>query len=262
MCNPRRVRVRATRQLAQVWEHEVRRTVTRSGAAVGEVRVREPLASSIGAPALAALESVLAATPGWEHHEADDTYRYRLDRGMVIYFPASRELEIVASVHEEVEVSAEAATRVGGDLVGAVEAEGEGRYYDDNWGGITREDAERAAHAAAQRALDDAAREREAQERSRAEDREGDAVAALAEERAAAALAAATADRAEQLRVIARSRLTAIGIQGRNVFNQALGQACSEAILAYARSRNAEAISRTERDGFVAIEFELQIEAR
>ncbi|MBA2324629.1 MAG: molecular chaperone DnaJ, partial [Pseudonocardiales bacterium] len=38
MCNPRRVRVRATRQLAQAWQHEVRRSATRIGTAVGEAR--------------------------------------------------------------------------------------------------------------------------------------------------------------------------------------------------------------------------------
>jgi len=259
MCNPRRVRVRATRQLAQAWEHEIRRTVTRSGAAIGEARVREPLGSSVGAPALAALESVLDATPGWEHHEDDDTYRHDIDGGMVVYHPTTRELEIVATASDQVEVSADASARIGGDLVGAVEAEGVGTYYDDNWGGITPEDAERAAQAAAQQALDAAAREREERERAQAEEREGGAVESQAEERARAALAAATAARVEQLRAEAAARLIAIGIQGRNLFNQALGTAYRDAILAFARVRYAEGISCTENSGIVDIEFELQV---
>jgi FtsH ternary system-associated peptide len=259
MCNPRRVRVRATRQLAQSWEQEVRRTVTRSGAAVAEARVREPLAATIGAPALAALEAVLSSAPGWEHDESDDTYRHPLDGGMVIYHAATRELEIVATASEDVEVSADAVTRVAGNLGGTVEAEGVGTYYDDNWGGLTHETAERAAHEAAERALDAAVREREAQQRADAEEHEGDAVAALAAERAEAALAAARAERADALRAVAAARLTAIGIQGRNLFHQVLAQGYGNAILAYARSRRAEGITRTERDGIVSIEFELQV---
>jgi hypothetical protein len=233
--------------------------VTRSGAAIGEARVREPLGSSVGAPALAALESVLDATPGWEHHEDDDTYRHDIDGGMVVYHPTTRELEIVATASDQVEVSADASARIGGDLVGAVEAEGVGTYYDDNWGGITPEDAERAAQAAAQQALDAAAREREERERAQAEEREGGAVESQAEERARAALAAATAARVEQLRAEAAARLIAIGIEGRNLFNQALGTAYRDAILAFARARYAEGISCTENSGIVDIEFELQV---
>jgi hypothetical protein len=259
MCNPRRVRVRATRQLAQAWEHEVRRTVTRSGAAVGEARVREPLGSSVGAPALAALEPVLASTPGWQYHEDDDSYRHEIDGGRVVYHPGSRELEIVATATARVEVSADASERIGGKLAGTVEAEGVGAYYDDYRGGVTRADAERAAQEAAQSALDATAREREGQERARAEERAGGAVAAQAAERATAALAEARAARGEQLRAEAAARLTAVGIAGRNLFNQALATAYRNAILAYARSRHAEAISCTEHDGVVDIEFEMQV---
>jgi hypothetical protein len=259
MCNPRRVRVRATRELARAWAYEVRRTVTRSGAAVGEARVREPLGATVGVPALAALERVLAETPGWVHDPENDTYRHHLDGGAVIYHPATRELEIVATAQADVEISADATTRVGGELGGSVEAEGVGIYYDDLWGGITEQDAERAARADAERALDEEVRQREERERAQAEEREGEAVARQAEERADEALAVATAARAEQLRVDAAARLTAIGVVGRNLFNQALAVAYRDAILAFARSRHAEGISCTENGGVIDIEFELQV---
>ncbi len=258
MCNPRRVRVRATRQLAQAWQHEVRRSATRIGTAVGEARVREPLASTVGAPALAALESVLEETEGWLHHADDDTYRFAMDGGSVIYHPGSQDLEIVATASAEVEGSAEAAATVHGELTGDLEAEGEGMYYDDHWGGRTEVHAERDARDAAERALDEAGREREELEHARAEEREGDAVAEAAAQRAEADLTARAAARSAQLRADATVRMTAIGIQGRNAFNQALAAAYGRAILAYARTHGAEAIRHSERGGIVDIEFELE----
>lgn len=259
MCNPRRVRVRASRQLAQAWSHQVRRSVTRSGAVVGEARMREPLGATVGGPALAALESVLLDIEGWEQDEEDGTFRYQLDGGLVVYYPDTHELEISASASAQVEVSGDAETTVGGELTGDVSAEGVGVYYDDGWGGITRADAERAAEADAERALDEAARTQEAQEAQLAEQRVGDAVTAEATAAADAALETATAARVEELRAEATRRLTAIGVQGRNVFNQALAHAYRNAILAYARSRGVEEIRETNRGGVVDIEFEMQV---
>lgn len=257
MCNPRRVRVRATRQLAQAWEQEVRRQVTRSGQAVGEARVREPLGASVGAPALVALNSVLADAPGWEQH--DGTFRHEIDGGRVVYHPLTRELEIVATAIDDVEVSGEASVTVRGEVADTVEAEGVGTYYDDNYGGITRADAQRAAQQDAERALDTTGRQRIQQAQQTADELEGSAVAAQAEARAAAALAEATAARADELRRDAAARLSAVGIHGRNLFHQALAVAYRDAILAYARSRRADRISCTDQDGVVEIEFELQV---
>jgi FtsH ternary system domain X2 len=257
MCNPRRVRVRATRQLAAAWDHEVRRQVHRTGQATGEARVREPLEASVGGPALAALAAVLAATPGWER--VGDTFVHRLDDGYVIYHPLTRELEIVATASAAVEASGEVTRTVRGEVSGAVEAEGVGMYYDDNWGGVTETDARRVAAQRAEEALDAAARERAQQARDAADEREGAAVGAEAEQRAAAALAEAAAARAEELRGDAAARLAAVGIHGRNVFHQALAAAYRDAILAFARSRRADRISCTDTDGVIDIEFELQI---
>jgi len=256
MCNPRRVRVRATRHIQQAWEQEIRRRATRTGQAVGEARIREPLGATVGAPALVALSSVLAAAPGWELR--DDTFRHEIDGGLVVYHPATRELEIIATVVGVVEAAGEASVTVRGEVADTVEAEGVGVFYDDNWGGITEEDAERAAQQDAESALDDAGVRRVQQARQAADDLEGTAVQAQADERASAALTEATAARAEELRREAAARLTAVGIHGRNVFHQALAAAYRDAILAYARSRSADRISCTDRDGVIEIEFELQ----
>lgn len=257
MCNPRRVRVRATRQLAESWEQEVRRQVVLRGRAVGQARVREPLGASVGGPTLATLTGVLARADGWDRD--GDTFRYTLDGGYVVYHPATRELEIVAEAGAEVEASADASTVVRGQVTDTVETEGEGRYYDDNFGGVTETDARRAAERAAARAADARAAELLAAARRGAEETEAARVEAAAAARGEEALAAATAARVDELNRAAASRLVAVGIQGRNAFHQALAGAYREAILAYARSRRAEGVTWTESDGVLDIEFELRM---
>ncbi|WP_322749663.1 MULTISPECIES: molecular chaperone DnaJ [unclassified Frankia] len=257
MCNPRRVRVRATRDLTDAWEQEVRRQVTRRGQAVGDARVREPLGSSIGAPTLAALSGVLARTDGWERD--GESFRHALDGGYLLYHPATRELEIVAEVAAEVAASAEVATVVRGQLAETVEGEGEGTYYDDNYGGRTETHARRDAERNAARAVDAQVDALLAAARAQADDAEGTAVEAAAAARADAALAQAATARVEALRREAATRLVAVGIQGRNIFHQALAGAYRDAILAYARARRAEGITCSENGGVLDIEFELQI---
>src|SRR6516165_4739670 len=101
MCNPRRIRVRATRELAEAWAQEVRRQATRAGRATGEARVRESLANSIGGPTLAALGSVLSRLDGWTE-TPEGTFTRELDGGAITFDPATRELEISATVSAEV----------------------------------------------------------------------------------------------------------------------------------------------------------------
>jgi hypothetical protein len=258
MCNPRRIRVRGTRQLAEAWEQEVRRQVTRVQDVVAEARVRERLDSSIGAPTLAALAAVLRRTEGWEQDE-EGVFRHAVTGGYVAFDPQSRELEIVARQSAEVSAVGEAVATVRGELADTVAGEGEGTYYDDGYRGITQADAQRAAEQALDQSLSSAAARLRDQARRDADARAGEAVSAEASHRADAALASASSARAEQLRRQASASLTGVGIEGRNVFNVALAEAYRDAILAYARARRASNIQCTDRDGMVEIEFEMQI---
>jgi hypothetical protein len=249
--------VHATRTLANAWEQEVRRQVTRRGTTVGEAGIREELTGSFGTPTLAALVGVLMRADGWE---ADgEGFRHALDGGHVTYHPATRELEIVARAESEVEVSAEASTVVAGQLTDTVDADGEGTYYDDEWAGHTRRRAEADAEADAARALDAQAANLAHEARRRAEEDQGASVEAQAARRADAAFAQASADRTEQLRRDAAARLDAVGVQGRAVFHQALADAYRDAILAYARSRRAEGVRCTRDGGVLDIEFEIEL---
>ncbi|WP_274564229.1 hypothetical protein [Streptomyces spiramyceticus] len=257
MCNPRRIRVRATRELAVAWEQEMRRRVVRSGEATGEARVCESLRGSVGAPTLAALPGVFARSPGWE--ETEDAFRFSFDGGYVAYRPAEAELEIVATVSAAIEAVGEATETVRGEVTGTIEAEGTGMYYDDSWGGRNRTSARHDAQAAAEAALNREAEERVRRARSEAGAGAGGEAQEAAAARADAALAAAARAREPELREQAAARLAAVGVMGRNLFHQALADAYRDAVLAYARSRGAEFIRCSETDGVLEIDFELQI---
>lgn len=258
MCNPRRIRVRGTRQLAEAWDQEVRRQVTRVRDVVAEARLRERLDSSIGAPTLAALTNVLSRAEGWEQDE-EGVFRHILTGGYIAFDPATRELEIVARQSAEVRAVGEAVTTVRTELTDTVQGRGEGRYYDDGYQGITREDARRAAEQALDRSLSDAAARLRDQARRSADQQAGEALLEQAGAEADGALASASAARADELRRQAAASLTAVGIEGRTVFNQALADAYRDAILAYARARRASNIQCSDSGGVVEIEFEMQI---
>jgi hypothetical protein len=257
MCNPRRVRVTATRNLAESWKQEVRRQVNRSGQATGAARVREPLSATLGTPTLAALASVLARTPGWER--SGDAFVHQLDGGYVRYDAARRELEIVAVATGTVEVSLDGSVVVEGSLDTSIQVEGVGIYYGDGYGGTSPATARAAARHDAAAALDAEAKQQRTEARRETDERAGAAVLRDVTERAETAFDEATAEREEQLREQAAAELTAVGIEGRNVFHQALAAAYRDAILAYARSRGAEGIRCAEQGGTVDIEFELVV---
>ena len=258
MCNPRRVRVRAARELAEAWEQEVRRQATRTGSAAGQARVRESLADTVGGPTLAALTQVLARHEEWTE-QPDGTFAHQLDGGVITFDPATRELEITATVTGEVTVTEEAATTVEARVSGTVEAEGVGTYYDDGYGGLTEQTAQRDAERDLSRAMDQALRERRDQAVREADATAGDAVEREAAARADAAFAAAAAAREAELRRAAAQQLLATGAAGRALFNAALAEAYRDVILAYARSRRASNLHHSEQDGVLDIEFELEV---
>lgn len=257
MCNPRRIRVRATRRLSEAWDEEVRRQVSLSSAASGEARVRERLGRSVGGPTLAALTRVLERTQGWQEGD-DGIFTYQLDGGIVAFDPQSRELEIAARVEVRVEASGEAAAVSRAQVDAVLHASGEGVY--DEWGGLTREDARRVAERNADSALTRISDEARARERKRIERASRPGLDEEARRRAKENLAQAVELRKTELAVEARDLLSAIGASGRAVFHRALAEAYRDAILAYARSRHAVGLSWSEQDdGALSIEFEMEV---
>nr|BFE57347.1 hypothetical protein GCM10020063_018730 [Dactylosporangium thailandense] len=257
MCNPRRVEVTASRQLDEAWEHEMRRLASVSATAVGEATVREALDDSIGAPTLAALIEVLDRTEGWERD--GNVFRFALDDGYLAYHIAEQELEITVRLSDEVRAEAEAVATARGRLDGTLTATGTGTYYDDLWGGITEDDAARAAEHNAQQQLDGGRRERLEAEAAAAEAANDPQLTAEARRRAEELLRQRIAERTEALRAQAMEQLAAAGIHARTIFYRALGEAIREALFAYARANNAEGLTFSERDGVVDIQFTMRV---
>jgi hypothetical protein len=254
MCNPRRIRISATRRIREAWEREVSRVCELSEIVAGEARVRDAMAATVGRPALRALERFLADDcSGWETVEGG--YRRNVEGGYARYCTDTHELEIVAVLQEEVRVAAEHREVLTGEIDAELEAEGEGRYYSDGWGGRTKERAEVEAQEDGQRRLDEAAAKSQREAAEKAEEGAADAVEAQARRQAEEKLEATRQRRREELAEQARQHLEAVGTRARQVFNQALSQAYRDAILAYARAHGADNIQCTEDDNVVELEF-------
>ncbi|MFF5290783.1 hypothetical protein [Paractinoplanes globisporus] len=254
MCNPRRIRARATRRIAEAWEHETRRQVTLRGEVSGEARVREALDGSLGAPTLAALFAVLSRNPDWT--ETDGVFRRDVDGGYLLYHTATREIEIVAVSRAAVVGHGDAAATVRAELDQTVESEGVGIYYDDQATPFHIAHARRMARHNAEGALDAAAGRARAARRREIDAEQEAGLSEEAARRAREDLQRQSADRAESVQRIAAEQLAAVGVQARGLFHQALAEAYRDAILAFARSRGATGVRSVEHDGVIDIEFE------
>ncbi|MFI5893090.1 molecular chaperone DnaJ [Actinoplanes sp. NPDC051513] len=256
MCNPRRIDVTATQHLREAWEHEVRRVATISGAATGQARITESLEDTLGAPTLAALARTLDEAEGWVLD--GDVYRYAMEGGYVAYHADTRELEIVAELAEEVSASGEASRTISGEIERDITAAGSGTHYDDNWGGITAEDARREAERQAQLNLAAARAEALTTAQSEAAEQHLAGLDASARAAATAELDRILAERTAELGAAAAEVLATIGVRGRNEFHRVLAEAYREAVLAYARMRGADGVQVVETNGVLEIEFEIQ----
>lgn len=256
MCNPRRIEVTATRQVAEAWEREVRRAASLSGSVTGEARICQQLDASIGAPALAALERALeAGIAGWT--VMDNGYRRDVDGGYVVYSLASRTLEIVATASDIVHGQAEVRARLSGRVEEALLSRGEGRYYDDGYGGRTQERARKEAQKAAEAGLGAQLHARLEGEMKAAEQAADSGLRADAEAAAQADYAARAEERREALARQAADRLAAVGVQARRAFHGVLALAYRDALLALARRRGAQSIQCNESGDMLEIDFML-----
>jgi hypothetical protein len=254
MCNPRRIRVSASRQIDEAWQHEVSRTVELSATVTGEARVRQPLGTELSGQTLRALEVALAAPDsGWV--QIENGYRMTVEDGYVQYEPDTNVLEIVATRTAEVTALGEARRQLTGRVSDTLQAEGEGVHYDDDYRGMTEEVARHEAERQANQNLDRQSRERIDRARREAEQADSASVERDAQANAAKEIERRSEIRRQQLEEDARRRLEAIGLRGRQAFYRVLAHGYRDAILAYARANRAEGISLQENDEVIDIEF-------
>ncbi len=258
MCNPRRVTVTATREIAEAWQREVSRTVTLSTQVIGEARVRQPLSNTLGTPVFRALESLLASGNIENWQETETGYRHDVEGGYVFYDMDEQTLEIVATLGDTVQAEGSATRQLSGELRATLSTEQEGHYYENGYGGRTQARAETEAGKAAQHSLDQIAQNRLEEDQREAEEAESSHLQNQAQIEAQTQLRQTAQQRQTQLSSQAAEHLDSVGIRCRQAFNTLLAQAYREAILAYARYHGAENISCQDKTDHLEIEFFLE----
>ncbi|MBD0421489.1 hypothetical protein AB0L35_15735 [Streptomyces sp. NPDC052309] len=264
MCNPRRVRVEATREVVEAWHLELERRATASDSVVSELEVSHPFGGTLGPRTREVFERALGTADGWR---AEGGVHVRdLPDGQVRYEPATGELVVTARLEDVVTAEGHAAESLRGDVRDRATGRGEGRYYNDGFGGRNRETAERDAQAAAEADAVRRARDLAARLRSRA-DQEAASAAAAAEERlqraADADARARLAEERERVRAELdarnRARITRLGEDGLRAVNGVLATAYRRALVDFARQHGASGIRQEETEDGIDIEFELEM---
>ncbi len=259
MCNPRRVQVTATRQANEAWEREVERVAEVVAALTGEARIRQALDATLGGSALLALQNALAqGFPGWTEQE-DGSFRHEVEGGYVVYFPDDHSLEIVATLSEELRAQGTVRERLRGTVADTLEVQAEGHYYEDGWGNRTRDRALEEARQASEAELDRTAQSRLAQAATAAEQEHEAALQQQARQAAQQEWEQQAQERRRELSRRATAELTQVGIRARQAFHRLLAHAYRDALLSLARRRGVtpDAITRTETDEYLEIEFML-----
>jgi hypothetical protein len=262
MCNPRRVRVQATRKIAEAWRAEITQAATARGDVSSEARLVQPISDLLPPPARRAFEQAMREAPDWVWTGTE--YRKVVPGGTVVYRPDSGELEIVVKLNQAIEAVGTATLVATGEVAGEVAAEATGTYYLDGIRGRTRKAAEKRAKAAADSKVEQLASQRTA------------ALKQQAEEAARYELSERTGEAAEQARRTAEQRLTlqaselqtgldeqanqrleAVQTETLKGIFQLVATGYSAALQAYA-AEHGENLQVSEADGVIAIEFELE----
>jgi hypothetical protein len=250
------------RCIEEAWRQTVEQAATATGevAEMARVGAQVPLDEEMGDAALLMLERVLAGEfEGFEAWQRDATGRFHRDLGEVtmIYDPASHQLNIEAQLTEMVTAEARAAAEASGMTVGQVAVEAMGHYYDDGWGGRTRQHALEEAQQAAESALREAAarlgREQHSAELAEASERAGAEAQRQAEEELARRQEALRAALREQLQVImARAEERVY-----HVMNRAVGEAYRQTLMQLVRDNGGRVLADEQTGSVINLELEL-----
>jgi Skp family chaperone for outer membrane proteins len=262
MCNPRRVMIHLDRCIEEAWRQTVEQAATVTGevAELARINAEVPLDEEMGDAALIMLERVLAGEfEGFEPWQRDSTGRYHRDLNEVTmsYDPASHQLSIEARLTDLVTAEARAAAEASGTTVGQVAVEAMGSYYDDGWGGRTRERALEEAQQEAEQRLREAAermgREQHSAELEEARSRAGEEARRLAEEE--------LVRRQEALRGALRERLQVIMAQAEervyHVMNRAVGEAYRQTLRQLVLETGGRILADEQTGSIINLELEL-----
>lgn len=262
MCNPRRVMIHLDRCIEEAWRQTVEQAATVTGevAELARLGAQVPLDEEMGDAALLMLERVLRGEfEGFDAWERDDSGRYRRDLGevMMTYDPATHQLGIEAQLTESVTAEARAAAEASGITIGQVAVEAMGHYYDDGWGGSTRQHALEAAQRDAEQRMREAI-ESLGREQHRAELEEARQRASAEAERLALE---ELARRQEALRAALREQLQVIMARAQqrvyHVMNRAVGEAYRRTLIQLVLDNGGRILADEQTGSVINLELEL-----
>ncbi|MGW4064342.1 hypothetical protein ACWEGE_39065 [Amycolatopsis sp. NPDC004747] len=262
MCNPRKVKVEATRKIAEAWQAEINRAATARGSVTSEARLTQSIADLLPPRARVAFEQAMRSSPDWE--QAGDEYRMAVPGGVVVYRPDSGELEIAVQLSAAIEAAGTATLSVSGQVEDEISAEATVSYYDDGYAGRDKRTAQREAQLAADAELAKlapkrlAALKREAEEAARHElDQRGDEAMAEAKRSAEHQLTLRATELQNPLDLQAGQRLEEVQEETLKGIFQLVAAGYSAALQEYA-AQHGENLQVSEEEGVIAIEFELE----
>lgn len=262
MCNPRRIRVHATRKIAEAWRAEIEQAATARNDVSSEARLAESIGDLLPPPARIAFEQAMQAAADWVF--ADGQYFRSVPGGQVSYRPDTGELEIVIRLETAIEAVGTASLVASGEVTGEVTVEASSTYYSDGFRGRTKDSATKKAQQAAEaKAEEVAARRREAlkfeaEERARHElnqrTEEAKAEARLSAERQ---LTLQVAEARRDLDEQASQQLELVQAETLKSIFQLVAAGYSNALQIYA-AEHGENLQVSEEDGVIEIQFEME----
>lgn len=262
MCNPRRVRVKATRKIAEAWRAEIEQAATAHGDVNSEARLIQSIDDLLPQRARTAFEQAMAASPEWVW--SDGEYQKAVPGGTISYRPDTGELDIAVQLSVAIEAVGTATLVATGEVVDEVSAEATGTYYDDGYRGRTEAAARNRAKTAAESKADELAQQRAGTLKLQAEQaalqelnrRTGEA-ATEARQSAERQLTLQASELQVGLDEQAGQRLEVVQTETLKGVFALVAAGYSSALQEYA-AEHGENLHVSEDDGVISIEFEME----
>jgi len=262
MCNPRKVMIHLARCIEGAWRRTVEQAATESGEVneLGRIDAEIPLDEEMGPVALEMLGQTLAeGFEGFDPWDRDSLGYYRRDLGDValVFNPETGRLNVEARLTELISAEARAAVEASGFTVGDVAVEAMAQYYDDEWGGRTKEKAEAEAQAKAEHRLQEAINELHRDQNPEAFVQAEDEAQKQAREAARQNLEIKQIEVRKAMRRRIQSILTGAEEQVNHVMNHAVGEAYHRTLHHLVRENGGKVLMDEQTGSIINMEMEL-----
>jgi hypothetical protein len=254
--------IHLNRCIEEAWRQTVEQTRTASEdvSEMARVTTHVPLDQEMGDGALDMLVRVMSGEfKDFEAWDRDEQGRFQRNLGEVImvYDPSSHQLSVEAQLTETITAEARAAVEASGLTVGEVAVEAVGSYYDDGWGGRTKdralEEAQKHAEHKLGRAIEELHATQHGSKLSAAKD-EAQAKAQILLNQELVARQAATR---EALRTRLQVTLAQAQERVNHVMNRAIGEAYRQTLISMVLQNGGKVLTDEQTGSVINMELEL-----